>query len=284
MDNSKYKLTCGVFFSLLCHIQLPRKSASEHYLGEGDELTDSSMMYELISVIKEPSSTVLFDTGIINKFKNCKSSSLGWFDWYDEKTIKYFDRQICTNYKNTKSRMTAFINKTLDITGDNKEWLIASLIKVISIDNGLNDKAFTIGFGKTMTKEEFINQESYDLASFLLSLLHLIVVNKIDNTLGRDTIDEIAPPAGGSKRTIDNDFAGDNYWNLNVIFDLNKKEPQVDEPEANDIDEVVVELIDEPTAKNENDAKNIQNIQNATITNINGDQYNISGNLIINKK
>ena len=80
MDNSKYKLTCGVFFSLLCHIQLPRKSASEHYLGEGDELTDSSMMYELISVIKEPSSTVLFDTGIINKFKNCKSSSLGWFD------------------------------------------------------------------------------------------------------------------------------------------------------------------------------------------------------------
>ena len=198
-ENLVPVLCFGTFFTLVLTARPGRTGTRNQVNVIKDNLSESEILKGLIKVVKpnyvEPSSIAAFRT-LTSEYKNCKNSGEG-LQLFDH-DIELFDKKITTDYSSILPSMVDFIAKSVDIEGvveyDNR--LVKPLIDLIYSDKSISvkDEFHICRNGSILTKEDIYSLSEVCLPSFLLGLLHYILINRHDNTIGRETIDDWCTP------------------------------------------------------------------------------------------
>lgn len=218
------KLCGGTFFVLVLQALKPRIKARQHYKGERDGLSEPEVLIGLIKVINpdyiEPKEGAL--KGKTNDFKSCKTSNGKYLPFGDTPEIETFDERVRTNYKAALDAMTEFINTFLETgTAVQKEVrLVKALIDLIEQDKSIQpEDVFYIGEnGGQIKKTALGGLDDVCLPAFLLGVLHFIVVNRKDNSVGKSTYDEWCPQKGGAPRIYTSNMGKRIVKKINVYM------------------------------------------------------------------
>lgn len=100
--------------------------------------------------------------------------------------------------------MIEFVNGFLDIGGPvhKDAILVRALIDLIQQDQSINedDEFYIEPNGQTKKKTALGGLKEVCLPSFLLGVWHYVVVNRKDNSVGKETYDAWCPSTGGGQR------------------------------------------------------------------------------------
>ncbi len=207
--NENQRLCGGTFFTLLLQARKPRKGVREHYRGESDGLSGPKMLVALIKVVNpdysEPTSTTKGTfKGNTSDFKSCKISRSAYLPFGDSAEVSAFDSRVKTDYRSSLAAISAFVECFIDSGTSTKkdECLVKALLELIDADETIDDtQPFYINEnGSTMTKAALRGVLDICLQSFLLGILHFVLVNRKDNTVGKATYDLWCPPNKGAER------------------------------------------------------------------------------------
>jgi len=205
--NIDYPRLCGgTFFTLLLQARKQRTKPRQHIKGERDGLSDSEVLFGLIKVV-DPDFDAITNTtektfkGNTSDFRSCKKSK-GTYLPFNETTI--FDNRMKNGYSAPLQKMCDFIKNFIDVgTSSEKDIrLVKALLELIDSDQSINDdQVFYIGeTGTVVTKAELRNTTMVCLQSFLLGVWHFALIERKDNSIGKDTFDIWCPATGGGVR------------------------------------------------------------------------------------
>lgn len=207
MDSNEYPRLCGgTFFTLILQALRQRMNAREHYSGDSDGLSDPEVLVGLLRVInsayEDPGKEKL--KTIANNYKRCDTSTSTYLPFGDDQVINAFDKTVRTDYQLALNRMIEFANKFLDIGEPvHKDVsLVRALIDLIQQDQSINedDEFYIEPNGQIKKKTAFGGLKEVCLPSFLLGVWHYVVVNRKDNSVGKETYDVWCPSTGGGQR------------------------------------------------------------------------------------
>lgn len=207
MDSNEYPRLCGgTFFTLILQALRQRMNAREHYSGDSDGLSDPEVLVGLLRVInsayEDPGKEKL--KTIANNYKRCETSKSTYLPFGDYQVINAFDKTVRTDYQMALNRMIEFVNRFLDIGEPiHKDIsLVRALIDLIQQDQSINeaDEFYIEPNGQTKKKAAFGGLKEVCLPSFLLGVWHYVVVNRKDNSVGKETYDVWCPSTGGGQR------------------------------------------------------------------------------------
>ena len=207
MDSNEYPRLCGgTFFTLILQALRQRMNAREHYSGDSDGLSDPEVLVGLLRVInsayEDPGKEKL--KTIANNYKRCDTSTSIYLPFGDDQVINAFDKTVRTDYQLALNRMIEFANKFLDIGEPvHKDVsLVRALIDLIQQDQSINedDEFYIDPTGQIKKKTAFGGLKEVCLPSFLLGVWHYVVVNRKDNSVGKETYDVWCPSTGGGQR------------------------------------------------------------------------------------
>jgi hypothetical protein len=199
MTSIIYPILCGgTFFTLLLEARKSRSGKKEQLYGSRDGLSEPEMLAGLIKVMypefKAPSSDRTFRTNTYD-YKLCRSqgSNLPFFDT----EIRAFDKRVKSDYQTALHQMCHFIDQFIEVGSSVKrdEWLVKALLELIDNDQSIEDSdAFYVcENGRSLSKAALRTVEALCFPAFLLGIWHFIVVNRHDNTVGKDTINSWCP-------------------------------------------------------------------------------------------
>lgn len=183
-----------------------RMKAREHYKGDSDGLTNPETLVGLIKVINPDYQDIGKDKfkGTANNYKACKTSKSTYLPFNDEQVISAFDETVRTSYQIALNRMIAFVNDFIDLgEAVHKDvLLVRALVDLIQQDQSIDEnEVFYIGKnGEKIKKAALGDLKEVCLPSFLLGVWHYVVVNRRDNSVGRETYDEWCPSMDRSPR------------------------------------------------------------------------------------
>ena len=207
MDSNEYPRLCGgTFFTLILQALRQRMNARGHYSGDSDGLSDPEVLVGLLKVIdsayEDPGKEKL--KTIANNYKRCDTSTSTYLPFGDDQVINAFDKTVRTDYQLALNRMIEFANKFLDIGEPvHKDVsLVRALIDLIQQDQSINedDEFYIEPNGQIKKKTAFGGLKEVCLPSFLLGVWHYVVVNRKDNSVGKETYDVWCPSTGGGQR------------------------------------------------------------------------------------
>lgn len=207
MDSNEYPRLCGgTFFTLILQALRQRMNAREHYSGDSDGLSNPEVLVGLLRVInsayEDPGKEKL--KTIANNYKRCDTSTSTYLPFGDDQVINAFDKTVRTDYQLALNRMIEFANKFLDIGEPvHKDVsLVRALIDLIQQDQSINedDEFYIEPNGQIKKKTAFGGLKEVCLPSFLLGVWHYVVVNRKDNSVGKETYDVWCPSTGGGQR------------------------------------------------------------------------------------
>ena len=207
MDFNEYPRLCGgTFFTLILQALRQRMNAREHYDGDSDGLSDPEVLVGLLSVINpsyvDPGKERLKTT--VNNYKRCGISTSAYFPFDDEQVIAAFDKTVRTDYQSVLNRMIEFVNKFLDLGEPvyKDAGLVRALIDLIQQDQSIkgDDEFYIEPDGQTKKKTALGGLKKVCLPSFLLGIWHYVVMNREDNSVGKETYEIWCPSNGGGKR------------------------------------------------------------------------------------
>lgn len=207
MDFNEYPRLCGgTFFTLILQALRQRMNAREHYDGDSDGLSDPEVLVGLLSVINpsyvDPGKEKLKTTA--NNYKRCRTSTSAYFPFDDEQVIAAFDKTVRTDYQSVLNRMIEFVNKFLDLGEPvyKDAGLVRALIDLIQQDQSIkgDDEFYIEPDGQTKKKTALGGLKKVCLPSFLLGVWHYVLVNRKDNSIGKETYDVWCPSNGGGQR------------------------------------------------------------------------------------
>jgi hypothetical protein len=169
-------------------------------------LSDPEVLVGLIKVInpayKNPGKEKL--KALANSYKRCVISSSLHFPFDDEQTVNSFDKIVRNEYPTALKRMIGFVNDFIDLNAPvHKDVNLArALIDLIQQDESISndDKFYIDKNGEQIKKAALGDLRSVCLPAFMLGVWHYVVVNRKDNTVGKETYDAWCPTAGGGQR------------------------------------------------------------------------------------
>lgn len=219
-DNPR--LCGGTFLVLILQALKQRVKARQHYKGERDGLSDPEVLIGLIKVIntdyQEPKEGAL--KGKTNDFKSCKTSTDQYLPFGNTPEIEVFDERVRNEYQDALGAMTEFVALFLETGTKVKkdERLVKALIDLIQHDNSIKlDEEFYIEENDQKIKKTALGGlDDVCLPAFLLGVWHYVVVNRKDNSVGRDTYDKWCPENGGTPRTYSRDMGKSITKTINV--------------------------------------------------------------------
>lgn len=187
------RLCGGTFFTLVLQALRQRMKAREHYKGESDGLSDPEVLMGLIKVINPDFQEV--DRKALkskaNEYKACKTSGGIYLPFGDTQEIRAFDERVKTNYRGALNDMICFVNDFLDLgeSVGKATQLVRALVDLIQQDKtiGNSEAFFTRLDGLKMKKAALGGLTDVCFPSFLLGVWHYAVVNRKDNTVGKQT-------------------------------------------------------------------------------------------------
>lgn len=196
MKNNQYPRLCGgTLFVLLRQALKQRVNARAHYAGDSDGLSAPNMLSELIRVAqphytKPATSTFNHNT---SEYKACSISSGTYLPFDDASFSSSFDKQVRSSYQDALAAMSVFAESYIDIgNADKCEWLIKALCELIEEDDSIseNDTFYICADGQALPKSDIRALTSICFQSFLLGVWHFIVMNRQDNSVGRNTFEQ----------------------------------------------------------------------------------------------
>lgn len=271
MDSNEYPRLCGgTFFTLILQALRQRMNAREHYSGDSDGLTDPEVLVGLLKVInstyEDPGKEKL--KTIANNYKRCETSTSTYLPFGDDQVINAFDKTIRTDYQTVLNGMIEFVNGFLDLgkSVHKDVSLVCALIDLIQQDKSIkeDDEFYIEPNGQTKKKTVLGGLKEVCLPSFLLGIWHYVVVNRKDNSIGKETYNVWCPSTGGGQRKYTAHMGEEILDGLTTYcIDVTEK------PEA-DTETVVIEDASEQTVQ--------QTVNNPFVFNFN--QYGNNGTQI----
>ncbi|QGT99534.1 hypothetical protein SYNTR_0941 [Candidatus Syntrophocurvum alkaliphilum] len=226
MDNINHPyLSGGIFFTLLLQARKQRGNARGRLQGGNDSFSDTEVLKGLIYVTnrkKEISYLTTFKKNT-SEYKSCQFSGGTYIPFNEKHVIDSFDDAIKNNYSDTLGRMSDFVDSYLDIENTSKvEWLIKALLEVVELDAAIKDSDlfYIQSTGQALSKKALTSLVNIDFQPFLLGVLHYIILNRQDNTLGRATYEawhERSTKHSGWKFTSDIGSGINRHVNVAVL-------------------------------------------------------------------
>jgi len=193
MNNIPY-LCGGTFFVLLLQVKGLRRKARDKFLGGTDGLNDTDVMKGLIYVVTGQKEDPYKDSFKKNtsQYKSCEYNGGTYIPFNDTSTINSFDNAIKNRYSDILYRMLEFTNEYLIVESSEKRvWLIKALLDVIEQDIEIKneDLFYIFSNGENVTKSNLIKLLDIEFEPFLVGVLHYILLERKNNTLGRSTFE-----------------------------------------------------------------------------------------------
>lgn len=179
----------GTFF---CIILESCKSRSRQHIDpidrSMDQLSDSHIMQGLNYVITGVECCTKVDVikTPVSQYKSCILNRSRYLALTQPSDINTFENELKQKNCDIFVRMSQFIEKY--INEKKCEILVKSLIETIINDTGISStEQFYTTANKTVEKRSLAHQSFIEIVPFLISILHFIVTNRLDNRQGRDT-------------------------------------------------------------------------------------------------
>ena len=272
IQRNEQRLCGGTFLSLLINARKQRMGVREHYKGESDGLSDPSILLALIKVVYPdysdltPTTRGTFKTAT-SKYKACQSNGGTYIPFDEAVIINAFETAVKTNYPSVLQRMHFFADMLIDRSPTlMKDLALArALIDLICNDDSIApDQLFYINEdGSSITKKQMGKLQTISLQAFLLGVLHFVVKERTDNTVGRETYDMWFPPNGNKPRVYTSTL-GSTVTSLTEV----KWCYIVDDTHSSGFEENYEETVEHPIVET-----NTQNITNPFVFN----QYGNNG-------
>lgn len=203
MDIKNYPRLCvGTFFTLL--LQAAKQGLNERDgFGKNTEFAEGDVFGALIQVAvptyKKPADSDNFGS-TVSKYKSCLLNGRR-LPIYEQAYRTTFDRRIKSEYHIPLEAMAELNRKYVDIEGK-ADWLLRALLELISKDESIcaADSMFVCEDGSSITKREICTLADICLPSFLLGVWHYIIMNRPDNSIGKETYEDWCRP-GKSNNT-----------------------------------------------------------------------------------
>lgn len=192
MDTKKIPYLCGgILFTLIVQARTPRRKARNKLNGGSDRLNDTDVMDGLIYAVTGCHAPL--DSGdsfkiVTNKFKTCQDYGPTYIPFKNKSTLDTFNSAYENKNPYLIDRMSGFVGRYL--TDTKTEWLVKALIEVIREDEDIPlNTIFWIDKDTALRKKDFDSISHVSLPVFLLSVMHFILNERKDNTLGRATFE-----------------------------------------------------------------------------------------------
>lgn len=192
MKSGNIPYLCGgILFTLIIQARKHRTKARNKLGGGSDGLSDKDVMSGLVFAVTGEHAAA--DCGnsfrkTTNMFKTCQNYGSTYIPFREEPVIASFNTLYEHNNPDLLCRMSGFVEKYIPET--KTEWLVKSLMEVILEDIDIAAcTTFQITDDTALRKDEFDNISQVSLPIFLISVLHFILNERKDNTLGRATFE-----------------------------------------------------------------------------------------------
>lgn len=208
-NKVKQRLCGGTFFTLLLQARKPRKGVREHYMGQVDGLSDPQALIALIRVAvpdySSPNTSMMTTfKGNTSRYKSCQNNGGTYMPFGDTVTMQSFDSRIQTDYASALSMMCCFSENFIDFGTSTKKdyWLVKSLLDLLAEDDSIDGEQviYAREDGAATTKSALLSASNICLQAFLLGLWHFVLLNRVDNRIGKETYDLWCPATGSSER------------------------------------------------------------------------------------
>lgn len=229
MENNNFKLCGGTLFALLTNEKRNKRKA----IGNLKGFSEDALMLDLVKIYNPntffdlSSDTFKKDT---NKYKCCIVNDSNSFNFTNQELINTFDKEFKINYSQKINQMNELMNHFFEIENEpiiNK--LVRSILELIKNDSSISNKAkfYITPDGKPTTKVSMLIEDTFNLTSFILGVFHFVIVNKINNELGKETYDAWHSVPGNNQQHTFISNIGSEYKEIKVIVDIENIE---DEP------------------------------------------------------
>ncbi|HFU3862580.1 TPA: hypothetical protein ACGPAZ_000211 [Streptococcus suis] len=250
MTSNIPRLCGGTFFTLLLQAVKPHNRSHVTINGGRVKLSNANVFRALIRVY-DPTSYLPDDKSfntMTSKYKNCNKIGDAYFRYEDAAIISAFEKDVLTNYPVPLYRMKEFVETYIDIDTPAKgTWLVRALLELIMEDSTISKATpfYTGENGSALTKEQYNAITDIPIESFLLGVWHFIIMNRNDNTVGKETIESwhALPNEPNAQRAFTSKI-GEHYrsdLNISRITDVSSFEENVDEPEVEVIEPEIIE-------------------------------------------
>lgn len=197
MSSNVPRLTGGILFGLILEARNTRRRVrSTRVRGvvtdKSDGLNEDDMMLSFIenftgeSLLKVKGASFKKN---VSEYKKCVISATSYLIFDDQTFIDSFETSVKQNKKDTLESMSAFISNKF--SEQKLKWFASAIIETICNDETIDiSERFKISVNNTVFKSELLSITTVEIEPFLLDVMRYIFVNKIDNTLGKETFEE----------------------------------------------------------------------------------------------
>lgn len=248
----------GTFLCQLLRARKPLVTANEHMNNVKESISEQETLRWLISIYQLSG----FYGGAslktyTSKYKSCKESLIAYAQFGDNDLRLAFDAAVKSANSVALQMMSDFVREFIDV--ENKgEQLVRCILGVIKDDNSvLSYDELYVENGRSVKKAELAEMSDFTIETFLLGIWHYIIMKRADkNEYGADTYSSWYAGRGTYRGTIGSDITRkimvkSIYFSINPVYDGEATEEREETAEQ----------------KKENNAKNVQHIEQATIVN-----------------
>lgn len=227
--DQEYKLSGGVFLTLLLRARKQRTGARKNASGEKDGLSDNQLFCALIQVAFPnfmPPAGRSFVT-YTSAYKACRLSSNEYLPFSNSELLSRFDAEVKSDFQAVQCRMVDFIATYLNAE-DFGNWLIRALLETIKKDPSTSEGVFYIQGGESgIDRNDMLSSHDFCLPGFLVGIWHYILLHCSNNKSGSKTFEMWHKPATTAKgrREFISDV-GRNWNSINVVL-INESENPV---------------------------------------------------------
>lgn len=195
----KNKFFCGgLLFNLLLEARCPRISKKAAMKNGREGLAETDVMSGLVSIVdpgdesQGGSDAYKYENTFkknTSEYKTCKYSGGMYIPFDNAVTLRAFDTSVQGSYQTVLKRMMDFVSCFIDRS--KMDWLVKALLDVFLME-GIDDMGslFVSMDGQRTMKKDLFNLPRIEFQPFLLGVLHYVLMDRQDNTIGRRTYEQ----------------------------------------------------------------------------------------------
>ena len=221
----------GIFFALIKESTNPLLSRREYVKSKKEHYSNPNILRSLFTVVCEESASIPAGrswSSITNKFKSCQKGKSDYITIEKQENIDAFNKCVKGNYYEALAKMIDFVDEFIDITGESEKhkMLVKRLLYVIEKDSSIDiSQPFVFSNGRTVSKTELLLRDELNIHEFLLGVLHFIVNERRDNTVGQDTYNKWWQ-FDKSARNAEREYSGPDELILRRNVEVNCEMPE----------------------------------------------------------
>ena len=215
----------GTFFLQVLRMKKPKvRRQAELLEGDIEPLSNQRILEAMIRIFYPKFNPLAGDSfkGDVSDYRACKESdgeNLPFTQAYYD--FSHFDEIIVNDYARALRGMKYFVNQFINT--DNKEKMysaVKAILQCIADDKTTDGAIFYMGeMGNPITKEALINSPVIVLEPFLLGVWHFILLNRPNNSVGRETFEDWnTPPKTQGQRWKYVSDIGKHYHKIDILL------------------------------------------------------------------